>query len=136
MIYVDEHDLVCDISPLDTACLTLMQDVKNLCSGFSYCLSILDTLYVWYGRGSSMQERRAASAYAQSLATTGTNIVELTEGENDNDEMFWMILGNNEYAKADYWRWRRDADEVDPRIWKVNAENLEEAVSFQILIVF
>jgi hypothetical protein len=117
---------------LTSASLTSSQNVRNLCSGFSYCLSILDTLYVWHGRGSLADERRAALAYAQNLAKTGTSIIELTDGENDDDEMFWMILGNDEYAKADYWQWRRDTAEVDPCIWKVNVEDPDKPVSFCI----
>jgi len=112
-VFLDEHDL----------------DVKNLCSGFSYCLSILDTLYVWYGRGSTPQERLAALGYARSLAATGSSVIELTEGEDDNDEMFWMILGDRGYAKADYWKWRRTASVPDPRVWRIDAKHGVHPVS-------
>ncbi|KAL4260612.1 Gelsolin-like domain-containing protein [Pleurotus pulmonarius] len=104
VIFIDELDL----------------NVKSLCSGFSYCLSILDTLYVWHGRGSPPKERQAALDYAHRLSSDPDNIHGLVEGENDDDEMFWLILGSDEYARADYWRWRRESEFTNPRVWSVN----------------
>ncbi|TFK44823.1 hypothetical protein BDQ12DRAFT_673637 [Crucibulum laeve] len=105
VIFIDEHDL----------------SVKNLCSGFSYCLTILDAVYIWHGRGSTALERQAAVWYGQSLNKVDASPVELFEGEDDNDEMFWMILGEDEFAKADYWQWRRTSAITDPKVWKVDA---------------
>ena len=86
-----------------------------------------------------MEERQAALEYAQSIVTSGANITELMDGENDNDEMFWMMLGSDEFAKAGYWQWRRDSTDVDPRIWRVNAEKPKKAVSpqtrFKIIVL-
>ncbi|RDB25209.1 Gelsolin [Hypsizygus marmoreus] len=104
VILVDEKDL----------------SIRNLCSAFSYCVSILDSVYVWYGRGSISEERRAALEYARSL-TTNVPPIELSEDDGDDDEMFWMILGDEEFANADYWQWRRTSTIIDPRIWRINA---------------
>ncbi|KAJ7217929.1 hypothetical protein GGX14DRAFT_357559 [Mycena pura] len=96
-------------------------DVKSVCSGFSYCVSIFETLYVWHGRGSPAEEREAALHYARTLTSSPEEIVILIENENDDDEMFWMALGEEvEYAKAHYWRWRPSIS-VSPRIWSVDA---------------
>ncbi|KAI0071645.1 hypothetical protein K474DRAFT_1668817 [Panus rudis PR-1116 ss-1] len=103
VIHIDEVDL----------------HIKNLCSAFSYCVSLLGTFYVWYGRGSIQSERKAALEYAQSMAPSADNVVELSEGKNDDDEMFWMILGDRDYAQADHWRWRSAAKTTDPRIWRI-----------------
>lgn len=100
-----------------------------MCSGFSYCLTILDTLYVWHGCGSKQEERDAALQYAQGLAAKGSTVVELLEGESDDDEMFWMMLGDNEYAKAEYWKWRRTASNPNPCIWRVDTDMVLDAVS-------
>ena len=105
---------------------TRIQNVKYLCSGFSYCISVLDTLWVWYGCGTTQTERDAAKRYSQSLAS-GKNVIEVEEGQED--EMFWMFLGEGDYAKADYWRWRSDAPFVDPRIWAIDATQ-SDPVSF------
>ncbi|KAI1796359.1 hypothetical protein LXA43DRAFT_1157380 [Ganoderma leucocontextum] len=105
LIYIDELDL----------------GVQNLCSGYSYCTSILETFYVWHGRGSFAAEQRAALAYAKQLAPSEENIVELTEDESQEEEMFWMMLGDGDYANADYWKWRSNALSLDPRIWVVDA---------------
>ncbi|KAI0823308.1 hypothetical protein BC628DRAFT_524655 [Trametes gibbosa] len=105
VVYIDEVDL----------------NIKNLCSGYSYCISILDTYYVWHGRGSIATEQQAARAYAQSLASSPERLVDLTEDESYADDMFWMILGEGEHAKADYWQWRSSAPSVDPRIWVIDA---------------
>ncbi|KAK0454925.1 hypothetical protein EV421DRAFT_1699786 [Armillaria borealis] len=100
--------------------------IRNLCSGFSYCVSVLGTIYVWHGCGSLAKERQAAMRYAKTL---GSNVVELSNGEGDDDDMFWMILGEDDYAQADYWKWRSSASHIDPRIWHVNATRREDAVS-------
>lgn len=97
-----------------------MQSIKNLCSAFSYCVTILDSVYVWYGRGSTSQERQAALQYAESMANGFVPPTELHEGENDNDEMFWLILGDDGSAKADYWRWRKDLTNEEPSICKID----------------
>ncbi|KAH9858402.1 hypothetical protein C2E23DRAFT_864363 [Lenzites betulinus] len=104
VIHIDEVDL----------------NIKHLCSGYSYCISILDTYYVWHGRGSVAAEQSAARAYAQSLASSPDRLADLTEEESYADEMFWMILGEGEHAKADYWQWRASAPSIDPRIWVVD----------------
>ncbi|KAJ7924935.1 hypothetical protein B0H13DRAFT_1601102 [Mycena leptocephala] len=96
-------------------------DIKNICSGFSYCVSILDTLYVWHGCGSTSAERAAAMDYGRTLTSNPDDIVVLIENESDDDEMFWMVLGDeSEYAKADYWKWRPSIG-FTPRIWSVDA---------------
>ncbi len=99
--------------------------MRNLCSGFSYCVSVLDTLWVWHGRGSTDVERRAAIDYSRRLSDNNSpvipNVVEVREG--DEDEMFWMLLGNDGYASADHWKWRRDAgNDVELRVWKVDCD--------------
>lgn len=56
-------------------------------------------------------------------------MVELVEGETDDDEMFWMMLGNDDYAKADYWKWRRTAANFHPGAWQIDAVKGKNAVS-------
>ncbi|KAI0685205.1 hypothetical protein BC835DRAFT_1385556 [Cytidiella melzeri] len=106
VIYIDELEL----------------GIKNLCSGFSYCLSLLETFYVWHGYASTAEERRSALQYAQSLSSSSDSIVELVEGESDEDEMFWLILGEGDYARADHWRWKPSVSSFNPRVWRVNAD--------------
>ena len=43
----------------------------------------------------------------------------MTEGEDDQDEMFWAMLGDEAWASADYWQWRKEAANVNPRVWLV-----------------
>ncbi|KAJ8468524.1 hypothetical protein ONZ51_g9590 [Trametes cubensis] len=113
LIFIDELDL----------------GIKHLCSGYSYCISILDTYYVWHGRGSIPAEQQAALKYAQTLASSSEHVVEMGEDESQADEMFWMILGEGDYAKADYWQWRTSASTtLNPRAWVVDAKQGTEAV--------
>jgi hypothetical protein len=58
----------------------------------------------------------------------GNSAVELYEGRKENDEMFWMILGDEEFANADHWKWRHTSPLIDPRIWRVNASSDNDAV--------
>jgi hypothetical protein len=62
--------------------------------------------------------------YARGLEKGGLPAIELSEGGNDDDEMFWIILGNEEFANADYWKWRATSAVVDPHIWRVDGEDL------------
>jgi hypothetical protein len=96
--------------------------VSNLCSAFGYCLTLLGTCYVWHGKGSLPEERQAALGYALSLVVESSP-VELVEQESDDNEMFWMMLGNDDYARADYWRWRPDLATALPRIWRVDSSS-------------
>ncbi|KAH8990623.1 hypothetical protein EDB92DRAFT_1864927 [Lactarius akahatsu] len=106
-VLIDEHDL----------------HVSNLCSAFSYCLTLLGTSYVWHGKGSLPEERQAALEYAQTLAADGSSLVELIEQESDDNEFFWMMLGDAGYASADYWKWRPKLATNLPRIWRVDASS-------------
>ena len=83
---------------------------------------------MWHGRGSTTAEQRAALTYAHALAPSADHVVELTEEESQSDEMFWMILGEGDYAKADYWKWRPTAPVIDPRVWIVGTTH-DEVVS-------
>ncbi|KAL4253516.1 hypothetical protein ABKN59_002115 [Abortiporus biennis] len=106
-------------------------NVRNLCSGYSYCLSLVGTFYVWYGSGSVPEERTTALTYARSMTLDPTSVIELTEGENDDDEMFWLMLGEREYANADYWKWRPSAAAAQPKIWKVESQTSSVLQSVQ-----
>lgn len=86
-------------------------------------MTILDSVYVWHGRGSTSRERKAALQYAEAMTKDSIPPIELCEGENDSDELFWMILGDDGYAKADYWRWRKSSAYIEPSVWKVDFEN-------------
>ena len=105
------------------------QSIRNLCSGFSYCISLLETFYVWHGRGSTARERQAALTYAQTLAPNASNVIELFEASNDDDEMFWIILGEGDYGKADYWRWKSESEVWKPQLWLVDTTSGNSPVS-------
>ncbi|KAF8897057.1 hypothetical protein CPB84DRAFT_1681849, partial [Gymnopilus junonius] len=113
IILIDENDL----------------SIKNLCSAFSYCVTVLGSVYVWNGRGSTDQERKAVLQYATTFSTDSIPPTVLTEGDDDDDEMFWMILGDEDFANADYWRWRRSSPSVDPSIWRININDPSTPVS-------
>jgi hypothetical protein len=62
-------------------------------------------------------------------------LVEVEEGKEDDS--FWMFLGQDTYAHADYWRFRKQAtdDYVDPRIWRVDCSAKAEPVRSSIVEV-
>lgn len=92
-------------------------------------MTILSSAYVWYGEGSTEVERKAAKKYAEQLAG-GESVTELYEGKEDNDDsMFWMVLGDEPYANADYWKWRGAMSNPEPTIWRVNASKRVNIVS-------
>lgn len=79
--------------------------------------------YVWNGRGARTEEKKAAFDYAVSLCGDANSVIVLDEGENDEDEMFWAVLGDGDggYANASHWTWRASADAYDPQIWRISA---------------
>ena len=54
--------------------------------------------------------------------------MEFSEEAGDEDEMFWIILGEGDYAKADYWQWKASHPQWRTRIWLVDADKENEAV--------
>ena len=68
--------------------------------------------------------------YAQTLCLEdeGKQVVEVEEGNEDG--MIWMFLGEDRYAKADYWKWRKNEKGVDPRVWKIDCTNKGSEVRF------
>ncbi|KAJ1031142.1 hypothetical protein NDA18_002361 [Ustilago nuda] len=78
----------------------------NLCSGDSFVFSVLSTLGVWHGRGSSESVRAAAVRFAQALAKATSSgvrstqdVAEVEEGSEDNP--FWNVFDKTEtYASA------------------------------------
>jgi hypothetical protein len=90
----------------------------------------LDNVYVWYGCGSLAAERDVALVYARGLAPKGSDVVELEEGKSDDHEIFWMMLGDDDYARADYWKWRRSAGGSSPRIWRIGGKDNSNMVIY------
>jgi len=78
---------------------------------------------VWHGCGSPPKEREASVEYAHMLSPDLVTPIELFEEGDDADEVFWVMLGDEDFAKADYWRWRHSWSDYDPRIWKVDTSN-------------
>lgn len=84
--------------------------------------------YVWNGRGARPDEKRAALDYAASLCGDPDSVSVLDEGDNDDDEMFWAVLGDGDrdYAKASHWAWRAGASPGDPQLWKISASSSQQ----------
>lgn len=101
---------------------------RNICSAFSYCLAILDALFVWYGRGSTEAERQAALTYATSIKAEGVSPVEVEEGAED--EMFWMMFDEGGYANADFWKFRAQSPIVSSRLWAISDGALQPVLPF------
>lgn len=84
---------------------------------------------MWHGLGATPEERQAALEYARSLASDPEAVIELTEGHGDEDEMFWLILGEGEYAKADYWKWKPSIPSLGVKSWLVDTNGVQKNVS-------
>jgi len=90
--------------------------------------------YVWNGRGARPEEKKAAFDYAASICGDIDSVIVLDEGENDEDEMFWAVLGDGdrEYAKASHWAWRTSANAHDPHLWKISASPSQQVGSIYL----
>ncbi|KAG8690551.1 hypothetical protein FRC11_010803 [Ceratobasidium sp. 423] len=119
---------------LGDACFTDEVDfhVSNLCSAYSYCVTVLDAVYVWHGRGTTQPEREAAAAYGRMIVGPEKEIEEFDEGKED--PMFFMLLGDHAWANADYWKYRASLGKVAhrPRMFLVDARDKKQPVSCHI----
>ncbi|CAE7094479.1 unnamed protein product [Rhizoctonia solani] len=119
---------------LGDACFTDEVDfhVSNLCSAYSYCVTVLDAVYVWHGRGATQPEREATAAYGRMITGPEKEIEEFEEGKED--PMFFMLLGDHAWANADYWKYRAPLSKVAnrPRMFLINARNKKQPVSCHI----
>lgn len=87
--------------------------------------------YVWNGRGARPDEKSAALDYAISLCGDPDSVNVLEEDDNDDDEMFWAVLGDGDrdYAKASHWAWRAGASPGDPQLWKISTSSSQQVDS-------
>ncbi|CAE6402398.1 unnamed protein product [Rhizoctonia solani] len=119
---------------LGDACFTDEVDfyVSNLCSAYSYCVTVLDAVYVWHGRGATQAEHEATAAYARTIAGPEKEIEEFDEGKED--PMFFMLLGDHAWANADYWKYRAPLGKAAyrQRMFLVDARNKKQPVSCHI----
>ncbi|KAJ1304677.1 hypothetical protein OPQ81_005816 [Rhizoctonia solani] len=106
--------------------------VSNLCSAYSYCVTALDTVYVWHGRGTTQAEREAAVAYGRMISGPEKGIEEFDEGKED--PMFFMLLGDHTWANADYWKYRALLGKAAyrPRMFLIDARDKKQPVSCHI----
>ncbi|CAD6581118.1 MAG: hypothetical protein CYPHOPRED_001487, partial [Cyphobasidiales sp. Tagirdzhanova-0007] len=95
---------------------------SSLCSASAYVASVFQELFVWHGKGSTDLERIAAYQYAQELSQGQRDIVEVYEGREGS--LFSDIMGDHDYASANFWRFRRAADVTanEVAIYAVNAD--------------
>lgn len=91
---------------------------------------------MWNGRGARPEEKKKAFDYAVGLCDDADSVIVLNEGENDEDEMFWAVLGDGDrgYAKAFYWAWRADVNTNDPQLWKISASPGHEVCATRCVI--
>lgn len=110
--------------------------MSNLCSAYSYCITALDAVYAWHGRGATRIERESAAMYARTIAGPEKDIEEFNEGSED--PMFFMLLGEDPWANADYWKYRSQLGKAAarPRMFVVDARDKKQPVrlAFCLLI--
>lgn len=65
------------------------------------------------------------------MASESMKVQEMTQGaEGDDGEMFWMVLGEEGYADADFWRFRPRFENRVPKWYRVSASD-KTAVSIR-----
>ena len=79
---------------------------------------MIGSVYVFHGRGSSEAERAQSRKYADSLALPGVTPVVFEEGQED--EMFAMMLGEENHAMADFWKYRNLVDDCLADLYRVD----------------
>ena len=101
---------------------------RNLCSGDSFVFSVLSTLGVWHGRGSSAAVRAAAVRFAQALAKSNSiggrsahDIAEVEEGAEDS--RFFNVFDKTEaYANGWFHRYQQLTSSDDSSLLDVELQ--------------
>ncbi|KAF3080659.1 hypothetical protein TWF102_002114 [Orbilia oligospora] len=99
----------------------------NLCSGFPYIISTPDRLYLWKGKGASIEELRAARVASFDLA--GDNEVKQID-EDKEPEFFVEMMGGEPGGQvhAQYWCLKPQHMQYTSRVFLVDHESPNSAV--------
>ncbi|RVD87423.1 uncharacterized protein DFL_001659 [Arthrobotrys flagrans] len=91
----------------------------NLCSGFPYIISTPDRLYLWKGKGASLEELRAARVASFDLA--GDNEVKQID-EDKEPEFFVEMMGGEPGGQvhAQYWSLKPQHMQYTTRVFLVD----------------
>jgi hypothetical protein len=79
---------------------------------------MIGSVYVFHGRGSSEAERTQSRKYADSLVLPGVTPVVFEEDQED--EMFAMMLGEESHAMADFWKYRNLVDDCVADLYRID----------------
>lgn len=60
--------------------------------------------------------------------TFANDVTEMYQGKDDDDGTFWMYLGDDDYAQADYWKWRPSSSRLEPQVWRVDFHGKHQIV--------
>ncbi|KAK6497526.1 hypothetical protein TWF481_011932 [Arthrobotrys musiformis] len=99
----------------------------NLCGGFPYIISTPDRLYLWKGKGSSLEELRAARVASFDLA--GDNEVKQID-EDKEPEFFVEMMGGEPGGQehAQYWSLKPQHAQYATRVFLVDHESPNSAI--------
>lgn len=93
--------------------------LSSLCSGFSYVLATGGEVYVWKGRGATLEEVGAARLVGFEISRG--EIKEFVEGE-ESDAFFNALGGYQDRTSADYWHLRPSCKKYAARLFKVDLQ--------------
>jgi hypothetical protein len=100
---------------------------RNLCSAYSYLLSIVGNVFVWHGKGSTALERETVSSHAREVFGSSVRVSEQDEGAEDKS--FWTFLDKSGgYASAWHLRYRNVLPDLSaaPRLFHVSGSAVRE----------
>ncbi len=80
---------------------------------------MIGSVYVFHGRGSSEAERAQSRKYADNLVLPGVTPVVFEEDQED--EMFAMMLGEESHAMADFWKYRNLVDDCVADLYRIDS---------------
>ncbi|KAK6332030.1 hypothetical protein TWF718_002568 [Orbilia javanica] len=99
----------------------------NLCGGFPYIISTPDRLYLWKGKGSSIEELRAARVASFDLA--GDNEVKQID-EDKEPEFFVEMMGGEPGGQvhAQYWSSKPQHPQYATRVFLIDHQSPNSAI--------
>lgn len=103
-----------------------LQASTSLSSAGSSIVSILGTLYVWYGKGSLPIERSSALSYARNLHSSSSSSSHLDIVENQEgyeEETFWSFFDSQRYDSSPFHlhRSQLQVNQVEPSVLLINS---------------
>lgn len=95
-------------------------EVASLCSGFPFIVCRKGGVYLWKGKGATLEEVGIARLVA--FGISGGEVKEFAE-DDEPDAFFDALGGYSEFKSADYWHLRPSSKKYAARLFRIDLDS-------------